>query len=278
MTTMYFARKHCYCFRLILLVALPVLCVIITILFQCTVNPDQVFTSPFAEDDIRSLALTLATVLNELNRLNVTYFMNGGTLLGSYRHHGRIPWDDDVDLILNSSDKQLIWRSMAALKPDYGLFMRRYIWKFYPRRHGHTVPLKTFRWPLVDLFFFVENETHLWNEMPWWRHECWPRSTVFPLRPRPFGDFRIPAPCDVDSAVAVLYDTRMCVSRSKSHAYDLSIPWRPLTVPCATLAHRHPMVVRRSTASNNGRHQAVAESLMLGNRTLHTIILHNGCS
>jgi len=275
---MYYGRKHRDCCRRILLVGLLAACIIITIYWQSTADPDQLFTSPFAEDDLRSLDLTLATVLNELSRLNVTYFMNGGTLLGSYRHHGRIPWDDDVDLILNSSDKQLIWRLMTALKPDYGLFLRRYVWKVYPRRHGRTVPLKPFRWPLVDLFFFVVNETHLWNEMPWWQHECWPRSTVFPLRPRPFGGFHIPAPCDVESALAVLYDTNVCVSCSKSHAYDLSMPWRPVTVPCFTLAHRHPMVVRRSTASNAGRHREVAESLMLGNRTLYTTILYNGCS
>ena len=36
---------------------------------------------------------------------NLTYFMYGGTLIGSWRHHGIIPWDDDVDLILNAREK-----------------------------------------------------------------------------------------------------------------------------------------------------------------------------
>jgi len=271
-----------YC-RLSLPVAVLTAWVVVTIYRQRTVDLDDLFVSPLTEDDLCSLQLTLSSVLNVLERLNVTYFMTGGTLLGSYRHHGRIPWDDDVDLMVNSSDKQLIWKSLTALKPDYGLFLSGYIdspyhWKVYPRRHGQPVPLKPFRWPFVDLLFFRENTTHLYNESPWFRYECWPRSTVFPLRRRPFDAFQIPAPCDMERVVAVTYDASVCVSRGWSHIYDLPMPWRSVAVPCTTLAQRHPMVVRQPTTITNTRsYQQVAEPLMLGNRTLHTVILYSGC-
>ena len=47
---------------------------------------------------------TLKFTIDFFERHNLRYFAYGGTCLGAVRHHGMIPWDDDVDLLMPYED------------------------------------------------------------------------------------------------------------------------------------------------------------------------------
>ncbi len=62
---------------------------------------------------LRKVQLTLLEIAKEFkrvcNELNISYFLDSGTLLGAVRHKGFIPWDDDLDV--------------GMLRNDYGFFL-----------------------------------------------------------------------------------------------------------------------------------------------------------
>lgn len=61
-----------------------------------------------SQEQVGQLQGVLLSMLKDVDaackELGVTYTMSGGSCLGAVRHHGFIPWDDDIDLNMRRSD------------------------------------------------------------------------------------------------------------------------------------------------------------------------------
>jgi lipopolysaccharide cholinephosphotransferase len=70
-------------------------------------------------DKFQELHVINTKLLAELDRVcrlhGIRYYMDGGTLIGAVRHHGAIPWDDDVDVTMKRSDYE---RFIKEAVPD----------------------------------------------------------------------------------------------------------------------------------------------------------------
>lgn len=264
----------------------------------CSVVDVEPFSSPLGAADAVVLDRTLRTVVGVLDRLNATYFMVGGTLLGSYRHHGRIPWDDDVDLMISSAEKRRLWAALTTTDPGYRVVTlgssvdSRLHWKFFavdarvkPIRWPFVDDLffPSTRWPNVDLMFYdADDPADVRNESPWFPDDRYPRSVIFPLRRRPFDGLLLPAPCNPPAALGVYYRPDECVAPAYSHYCERSIA-SSVTAPCSSLRSRVPLVERRTLAvpdsggSDDVTRTAVVEILVLGNRTVGEWTGHVGC-
>lgn len=104
---------------------------------------------------------------------NLIYWIEGGTLLGAFRHNGFIPWDDDADLCMPVYDAEVFKRIMLEGKynSDYVLQCREkdkgYFGSWYVLRDTKTEYLQNsklhkkreYRGVQVDLFI-VEDRVY----------------------------------------------------------------------------------------------------------------------
>lgn len=239
------------------------------------------FLSPLDGKDRDLLDRTFRVFVDALEAANLTYFIYGGTLIGSLRHHGRIPWDDDVDVIVKASDKARLTEVLSQFDPEFALYVSgndNYAsqWKFYPTS-GRFVFHRQYRTPYIDIFFYRENETHLWNASPMYiGTEMWSKRSIFPLHRRPFGDLFLPAPCNGLVVIGAHFKLSMCRSREFNHLLEIPLLTKSITIPCDRLAHLYPFV-RRASRAASGPARLVQETLMFRNWSIKEVTTHQLC-
>lgn len=77
--------------------------------------------------EIQSVSLEILKSVTDLcEELGLRYVLVYGTLIGAIRHHGYIPWDDDVDIMMPRPDYDKLLRHLSDHKlPNLTLFNRQ---------------------------------------------------------------------------------------------------------------------------------------------------------
>lgn len=82
----------------------------------------------------------LLTLLKEFDSIckknNITYYLEGGSLLGAVRHKGFLPWDDDIDLCITRAEFKKL---LEVIDKDLPVGRELYCYERYPEYLRETV-------------------------------------------------------------------------------------------------------------------------------------------
>ncbi|XP_069138642.1 uncharacterized protein [Argopecten irradians] len=221
------------------------------------------FKSGLTISELDSMFTTFHHFSMALKKANVTYMLYGGTLIGAHRHHTMIPWDDDIDVLVNGSQKEAMSRALESL-PEYTLYRPPLVqWKFFLKNTTRSkIP---FAWPYIDIFFFGENETHIWDKANRYTQLYMFRKVdVFPLQYKPYQGSLQPVPCNSPRVLSRTYDPSLCTTSSYTHKEERSKePGSRRTVKCESLYRKFPFVFRET------RDNHVIETVKVGDCILY---------
>lgn len=108
-------------------------------------------------------------------KLNIEYFIICGTLLGSYRHSGLMPWDDDIDIgVLDKYVHILQSNSFKNLLKEYNMRITEY----KEISFGYKIFFLNKDYPFIDIFIYENNDNKIIFKYDYLK-ETWPNEYCY---------------------------------------------------------------------------------------------------
>ena len=124
-------------------------------------------TKRYDDDTLKHLQKTQLIILKQFIKIceenNITYFIYGGSLLGTIRHEGFIPWDDDIDVILFREDYEKLNKILSTKIDEKYNFLN----VFNEETYHHTWAQLTLKNTLLEYWWAnqVDYDTNIYIDI-----------------------------------------------------------------------------------------------------------------
>lgn len=242
------------------------------------------FQPQLPEEDVLGLERLLLMLDEAAAAVKAIYWLTAGSSLGTILHHGRIPWDDDVDVYVLDEHTPKLFEylreelSLTVLEREKGKIFKLY------ERNNKTRIVNTGtgqRWPNIDIFpIFCEEKSYCLEKAFSQRKEphIMNKSDVFPLKRRPFGRLSLPFPKKVHLLAKERYGPSFgnrCVKGGIDHTTDRFFRRRKRSSNCTDL-HFYPSFVGSPETPWQNHPEYTVESLTDGDTILSTVTFVDG--
>ncbi len=140
-------------------------------------------------EKIRMISLRILDVLEAIcTKLDISYMLAYGSLLGCIRHKGFIPWDDDMDIMMSKNDFNIFLKH-AYLLPESIEFQSggKDFYKLIDKYSKVSNDQK--RGVAVDIFIYEETKNKIYLYDTYSRDELiFENSCFFPIKSMRFED------------------------------------------------------------------------------------------
>jgi phosphorylcholine metabolism protein LicD len=175
-------------------------------------------------DNIQLVQFALKKCMKDFDKIcydnNISYWADGGTLLGAVRDKGIIPHDDDLDICIFQEDFDKL-SIILNTHPVYELILYdNFIYKIKRRDMNANV------W--IDVFIVSKNNEGVIRYIKKEHSDKWPKfyykeSEVYPLKRIPFEDHYISVPNDpvpyLERGYGKSWKTPVVYNRHENHNF-----------------------------------------------------------
>lgn len=183
-------------------------------------------------------------IAEALNRANIAWWVDCGTLLGTYRYGGVIPWDCDIDIALLLPDFDNVVSALSSLDPSLYTVQD---WSGRSRPKSYLKVACHKKAAVLDLYFFdilpetqevkyiLSLEGHTFFPEWWHIRESrftvpTPFSVVFPLKKAMFDGIEVFIPQDPEKYLQMRYGENLAPAKVYNpetglYEKDLSHPY-----------------------------------------------------